>query len=131
MSGQAAEFYKAYEDYSRTLRTWLVAYGIGGPVLMLTNDRVARSLLESGHARFIAALFLAGVVLQVALAAVNKTAMWILYFADDDEELAGKWWCRAAQWLSRQLWIDLLLDLGSLTAFAIATWHAFNSLVVP
>ena len=129
MSGQAAEFHRAYEDYSRTLRTWLVAYGIGGPVLMLTNERISRSLLDSGQARLIAGLFLAGVVLQVALAAVNKAAMWICYYADDDEDLAGRWWCRSAQWLSRQFWIDLLLDLGSLAAFAIATWRAFDILI--
>ena len=128
MTTQAAEFYRAYEDYSRTLRTWLVAYGIGGPVLMLTNERVSVALFNSGHARFIGGLFLAGVALQVGLAAVNKTAMWICYFSDD-EEITDRWWCKCAYWLSSQFWIDLILDFGSLTAFAIASWYAFDVLV--
>jgi hypothetical protein len=124
------EYYQAYVDYSRTLRTWLVAYGVGGPALMLTNTRVGEALSQSGHARLVAALFLVGVVVQITLAAVNKTAMWICYFSDGDEETNEEWWCRAAAWLSTQYWIDLVCDLVSLTAFAVATWVAFNVLVV-
>src|SRR5713101_4478781 len=83
---QAEGFYKAYEEHSRTLRAWLVAYGIGGPVLMLTNDHISLTLSGSGHARTIAILFLGGVVLQVLLTAVNKTAMWICYFTLAEED---------------------------------------------
>lgn len=34
---QKLEHFNNYADYSRTLRAWLVAYGIGGPVLFVTN----------------------------------------------------------------------------------------------
>jgi hypothetical protein len=126
MTTEAEEFYKAYEDYSRTLRTWLVAYGIGGPVLMLTNDRISKVLLTSGNARIIAGFFLAGVAIQVGITAINKAAMWICYFSEEEE---NRWWCNAAHWLSSQFWIDLICDLGTLTAFAIATWYAFDVLM--
>ena len=29
--------FENYAEYAKTLRSWLVAYGIGGPVLFLTN----------------------------------------------------------------------------------------------
>ena len=49
--------FQNYSDYSRTLRAWLVAYGIGGPVLFLTNDKVATRVAESGHANKVVTYF--------------------------------------------------------------------------
>jgi hypothetical protein len=121
--------YKAYEEYSRTLRTWLVAYGIGGPVLMLTSDRISKTLIDSGHARSIATLFLVGVVLQVVMTAINKAAMWACYLAEDEDDYKETWWYAIAHWFSRNFWLDLTVDLGSLALFAIATWRAFDVLV--
>jgi uncharacterized membrane protein len=121
--------YKAYEEYSRTLRTWLVAYGIGGPVLMLTSDRISKTLIDSGHARSIATLFLVGVVLQVVMTAINKAAMWVCYLAEEEEDYQETWWYSIAHWFSRSFWLDLTFDLGSLALFAIATWRAFGVLV--
>ena len=34
-------YFRAYEEYSKLIRTWLVAYGVGAPVLLFTNDRLA------------------------------------------------------------------------------------------
>lgn len=75
-SDSRSELYAAYDGYSRALRTWLVAYGIGAPVLLMTNDALWLAVAESGDAAWIGALFLVGVALQVVLTAVNKTAMW-------------------------------------------------------
>jgi hypothetical protein len=57
----------AYDEFAKTLRTWLVAYGIGGPVLLLTNETVRQAIAKSGAARCIAGTFLLGVGLQVLL----------------------------------------------------------------
>ena len=72
----AAEFYKAYEEHSKVLRTWLVAYGVGAPVLFLTNDSLAAKLGASAESGEIGGLFLGGVAFQVFLAVLNKTVMW-------------------------------------------------------
>ncbi len=40
-------YYKVYEEYSKTLRTWFVAYGIGAPVLVLNNDELRRAVVVS------------------------------------------------------------------------------------
>jgi hypothetical protein len=74
-------FYKAYEEHSKTLRTWLVAYGIGAPVLFLTNDSLAGKLASSPQAGLIGVVFLIGTLLQVLLAALNKGVMWACYYA--------------------------------------------------
>jgi hypothetical protein len=61
-----------YTDYARMLRLWLVAYGVGAPVLFLTQPQVADRLRQSGNGQFIAIVFLLGVAAQVINAAVNK-----------------------------------------------------------
>lgn len=59
--------------------TWLVAYGIGAPVLFLTQSGVADALRKTGAARSIALTFLVGVSVQVLSALLYKTTMWQLY----------------------------------------------------
>lgn len=49
-SDSSAELYAVYEEHSKTLRTWLVAYGIGAPVLFITNDKVWKAIASSGSA---------------------------------------------------------------------------------
>lgn len=123
---QRDEFYKAYEDYARALRTWLVAYGIGFPVLMLTNKEVSEALANSGEARCIAILFVGGVACQVVLAAMNKVCMWVCYLSESDPDIQGKLLARFFYKLSSQFWIDFLLDFLSITAFVIATLRLFD-----
>lgn len=73
-------YYTAYGYHSNLLRTWLVAYGIGGPVLFINSAELYKKLVGSGQASLIAKLFLVGVFLQVSLSAINKTIMWTLYY---------------------------------------------------
>ena len=118
-------YYKVYEEYAKSLRTWLVAYGIGGPVLFLTNAGPRAELARSGASRCIALAFLVGVALQIALAALNKTLMWANYYAEITPGAGDRGFFRAVSWLSGQFWIDFLVDLGSLGLFGWATWMAF------
>ena len=126
--GASREFHAAYDGYSRTLRTWLVAYGIGAPVLLMTNDSLWRAIAESGDMTWIGALFLIGVALQVLLATLNKTAMWVLYYGEIRSDFEEGWVCSFAAWLSRQFWIDILVDLLSMGLFAAATYQVFRIL---
>jgi len=98
----------------------LVAYGIGAPVLFFTDERITKGLLSSGQARTVASYCLIGVVLQVALAMMNKHAMWACYYAEEKPALKSRTLFRFADWFSCQYWIDLSFDLGSVLLFAIA-----------
>jgi hypothetical protein len=128
MNEVASQLFEAYEEYSKTVRTWLVAYGIGAPVLFLTNEALARTLWKSGQAPRVAFFFLAGVVLQVGLAMLNKNVMWMCYYAEENDKFKAKKAVHFADWLSRQYWIDVVVDFGTLTLFASATWRAFEIL---
>jgi hypothetical protein len=122
-------FFKVYEEYSKTLRTWLVAFGVGGPVLFLTNQAIAAKLAGSGYSAWIAGLFLVGVALQVTLAMLNKHAMWACHIAASkphDEHTRFEQW---GEWISDQYWIDVIVDVLSLLVFSIAAIWAFRVLL--
>jgi len=124
----AKELFAVYEGFSKDLRTWLVAYGIGGPILFVTHEPVWRAIGQSGFARPLALLFLGGVALQVILAALNKTIMWAAYYGETEVSFQATRRFRLATWLSRQFWIDFLVDLVSILAFGWATYLAFRAI---
>lgn len=129
MSTLQDEYFDAYKEHSKTLRTWLVAYGIGAPVLFVTNATVAAKFTAAPPAVSIASFFLAGVVVQVLLAVLNKSVNWASYYAEGHTDASPKWLFAAARWVCDQFWIDLVLDLVSLVLFAIATWRSLQVLI--
>jgi hypothetical protein len=122
----SAELFKAYEGYSQTLRTWLVAYGVGGPVLLLTNEKLWTLIAKSGCARAIAIALLVGVALQVVLAALNKAVMWGSYYGEIEVTFRTERRYQVAIWLAKQFWIDFAVDLLSMVIFGWATYRVFT-----
>ena len=115
-------YYANYTGYSTTLRAWLVAYGIGGPVLFLTSDAASKRLAEAGNARSVISLFLIGVALQVAGTLINKWAAWHVYSRLNGAGLVQNCWSTFWCWVNDQTWIDFGVDLLSIAAFGTATW---------
>jgi hypothetical protein len=117
----------AYAEWSKHLRTWLVAYGIGAPILFISRKEVWDVLAASPDRRLITKLFLGGVGLQVFVATLNKWSSWGYYSAQQWPTIyGGKWWTKPAEWLVDQFWIDLLADVLTLTAFITATVLTLN-----
>ncbi|MGH8040021.1 MAG: hypothetical protein ACRES5_09290 [Pseudomonas sp.] len=114
-------FFANYSEYAKTLRAWLVAYGIGAPVLFLTNNDLSVALKMSDHSGWIVDLFLVGVALQVALAFVNKWCAWHMYVGEYDSEFQKRRSYRLWAWLNERSWIDLSVDAISLASFAVST----------
>ncbi|UPG88186.1 hypothetical protein L2Y96_12225 [Luteibacter aegosomaticola] len=115
-------YYANYAEYSKTFRAWMVAYGIGGPVVFLTNDKVAKAIGDSGHARGIVFFFLGGVILQVAGALINKWAAWYMYRGVEDEAFKSNCWYKVWAWVNNQAWLDVAIDVLALLSFACGTW---------
>lgn len=124
-----AGHYAAYEEHTKTLRTWLVAYGIGAPVLILSQDQVWKQLAMTGLLPCIASLFLIGVVLQVVLAALNKSAMWACYNVTINKDFENTRAYRLGAKVAGLYWIDLVCDLSSMILFGIATYLCFLALM--
>ena len=117
------EYFRVFEEYSKTVKGWFIAYGIGAPVLFLTQEKVSEKIIESGEAKLIVLLFLSGVVIQVFIALVNKWNNWYIYLKYDNSKeynhqgMLVTFCCK----LSRQVWIDILIDILSFCLFFFAT----------
>lgn len=57
---QKLEYFESYNEYNKILRSWFVAFGIGGPVIFLTNDALYVDFLELDKRGCIFTLFLVG-----------------------------------------------------------------------
>jgi hypothetical protein len=134
-------YFKVYEEYSKTLRTWFVAYGIGAPVLLLNNDELRKAVIATGAAKRIALYFLVGVGLQIAVTALNKAVAWIVYAELETNATAARkataagttvtvavrtWYQELADWVSEQFWIDLGADILTGAAFVYGTYRIFG-----
>jgi len=120
---------EAYSSHARNLRTWLVAYGIGAPVLFLSNESLWIAVSKAECATCIAVLFLTGVASQIFIAFVNKNAMWICYYGERTESFKSRVIYKISDWLSAQFWIDILCDIISMICFIIATYTVFVAIV--
>jgi hypothetical protein len=120
-SAEIESRYQLYADYNKIMRTWLVAYGIGGPILFATNDHLNAVLICSPHAKIIVGLFLIGVGLQVLNAFINKWAGWHVYSGEYtpayQDTKSYMFWLAINDWH----WLDFLIDLSTIILFAIAT----------
>ena len=119
-------FFQNYADYSRAVRAWLVAYGIGGPVLFMTNDKLTERVAKSGYGAEIIGMFLIGVGLQIVSAMINKWAAWHVYRGIGDDAYKKRQRYRIWYWVNDQTWIDICADLLALGALAYATWRVLN-----
>jgi len=123
---EAKAFAEAYRHHAGTLRNWFVAYGIGAPVLFLSNEKLWAKFAQTGHAKQIGALFLLGVAAQVSLALVDKYADWLCFIVLTKPETHQGRFHRAAEWWVEANWPSIALDFASLILFALATWIAFS-----
>ena len=126
MPTPAEDYLNAYGEHSRT---WLVAYGIGAPVLLMTSDAMEKAIFESGSARLIAGFFLIGVALQVLLSATNKASMWALYYGETAPSFKNSRLYKLGYAVSERYWIDFVIDVATLFIFGYATWKAFSAVL--
>ena len=125
MSTERDKLFETYAEHTRILRTWLVAYGVGGPVLILTNDTVFAEISKSVNAPCVAILFGIGVAAQVAIALINKVSIWVVYYGEEHESFRATRCYKIADGVSRQFWIDAGADVISIGTFAWATGNVF------
>ena len=122
-------FYESYAGFSKTLRGWLVAYGIGAPVLFASQTSFAKVLANAKIARPIIICFLIGVTLQIALSVVYKYCMFHLYLGEIDEKYKLYRIHRIADWFASQTWLELIIDVVTILLFSYATtWLLFAAL---
>ena len=125
MPSSAEAYFRVYEEHMRTLRAWFVAYGVGGPVLFVTQQGFANAIIRSGESKLIGVLFLLGVLFQVLIALLNKWVNWGLYYYEDDPTSTRGRVHDFCESVSGQVWVDIAADALSLLLFTLATAKVF------
>jgi len=125
------EFNQRAADTSKTLRTWLVAYGIGLPVLVLTKKEVADVVRASGDAELITFLFLSGVELQVFNLFYIKWLSWLRAELLLDEANSHKKLYQWADKLHKAFWTDVVVDGWTLFAYSWGTYLVISLYLHP
>ena len=123
----SSDSYRSYLEYNKILRTWLVAFGVGGPALFLVHKEIAERLLKIGELKSVASLFLVGVACQIAGAFMNKIGNWYVYRSVEDKNNAGHCKYRVAEWLIQQFWIDIALDVVTIICFGVGVWKMLTA----
>jgi hypothetical protein len=114
-------FYEAYSGFARSVRVWFISYGIGAPVIFLTNNEAWKVMAASGQGRSVAYLFLAGVAVQILAALLYKTAMWYLYVSELAPDTKRRRMYTFAEWLSESYFLEWIFDLTTLVVFVMGT----------
>jgi hypothetical protein len=115
-------FYEPYAYFSRTLRTWLVGYGIGAPILIISQDHLSNKILDSGIGDNITIWFLSGVCVQVIAAILYKYSMGYIYFSELNPTLENTKRFIIADWISEAFWLELLFDILAIVCFMRGTY---------
>jgi hypothetical protein len=118
-----------YQEYNKTLRAWLVTFGVGVLTLFLLHPDVLKPLKQSGQLRVVIQLYLGGCGAQILIAMLNKFAGWYGYYAAVHPNEAERRWYKFWTWLSNQFWLDMIADIASLILFGRATYIMFATLV--
>ena len=119
---EAYKSYDSYSEYTKALRTWLVAYGLGGPLLFISKPEIAKQIALDPNKATIVYLFLAGLALQVAMAFLNKWTNWASYSVALNPPKELHIYHKVIIWFANQFWIDILVDLVSSASFIWATF---------
>ena len=115
-------YYEPYADYHRNLRLWFLAYGIGMPVFLTQVPDAIAALKKASALREVMTLFLAGVIVQVFIALLYKTAMWYLYMEELGDLSGRSKRVRISTFLSEAYWLEAMFDAVTLALFGYATW---------
>ena len=121
------DYWEPYVEYSKTVRTWFISYGIGAPVLFMAQEGLAKKVSESECVQTIIFMFLFGVSLQVFVTLLNKWTNWVIYAHKASSP--DKWWVKKADRISELFWLDLLIDIVTLFVFVTATFLTFRAIL--
>jgi hypothetical protein len=113
-------YFNAYMEYNKALRNWLVGFGIGGPVLILSNVEISRRVLSCTNRSFIFWTFALGVFVQIIVASLNKYINWCEYDRLTPEKGKTSNNHEFIKKFADKIWIDVLADFISIFSFILA-----------
>jgi hypothetical protein len=119
------EFGDAFDRYETKLRTWFIAYGIGAPILLLTQSTLRDRFLQSPNRRCVGILFLIGIAFQVVESWLYKMTTWYQYRGEVKNEITKSRMYKVSKWIEDHYSVDVIFDALTFILFLIATLKVF------
>jgi len=128
-AAKGEDFFKCYADYAKALRTWFIAYGIGMPILFMSNSFALRKISLSPHANSIIWGFLMGVIIQVTEALLYKNTMRYLFKGEMIPKIKDKLRYKISHMILDFYWLEAVIDVATAFFFITATLKAISVLM--
>jgi len=119
-------FYQAYSIYAWKFRLWMIAYGVGIPLLTLNNPELRSAVKHSEYGLYWIYAALIGTALQIILTWIYKSAMWYSYDSKPSSTEQTGWLQRAVTRTSDEYWIEVTIDLVCFILFTAVTLGLLN-----
>jgi hypothetical protein len=114
-------FYEVYANFARLFRGWLVAYGVGAPVVFVSQEAVMKALKAATDGWYVVLAYLAGSILQIMLVWLYKLCMWWAYLEEMGSLARGSYRYRFVDWFTNIFWVEGVVDFITVGLFVYAT----------
>jgi hypothetical protein len=114
-------FFEAYASLAQTFRGWLVAYGVGAPVVFLAQKPAMEALKSMPDAGYVILAYLVGSLLQVALAWSYKLCMWWAYLEEMKTIRKDSLRYKFVDRFTNTFWVEGPVDFVTVGLFVYAT----------
>ena len=128
-----SDHYDIYSGFSNNVRGWLVAYGIGFLVVLLSQEHLRDTIIRSDLGGTIASLLLAGAVFQLSASLLYKWTIGKLYLGDPkrgapSERHRNSRFYKFSSKLFDALWVEIAFDVVTVVFYVVATYQTFQIL---
>lgn len=119
-------FFTPYLEHTRTLRTWFVAYGVGGPLLFATQKNLIEKLIDYGCIKVVVILMLVATLIQTVSTWLYKATTYQFYLSEIDQFYYSTWIHKCSIKISKHYyWVIPLADFLTILLLLIATVMVF------
>lgn len=126
------EWKEAYRSHSGSFRNWLVAFGVGVAVLLMSNDHVWKMMVASTRLPDITIYLLIGIAVQIFLALIDKYMSWMGFYvramASTEPHPRKR---KIADFWMRHDFPSVIADLATLVFFGLASFEIYRALLPP
>lgn len=118
------ESFEVYSEYNKILRSWLVGYGVGLPVFIVS---IQNSLaINKQYLECVLISLSIGMLSQVLSTLINKICNWLVYRSYSDRSFPEKCPYKQGIAISKMFWIDFVFDVTSIISYIIASIFTYK-----
>ena len=112
------EFFEQYWRYCSAMRNWLVAFGIGLCVVVISDRASFAASMTSCTKRIVIIGACVGLIVQIALVFLNKIIHWYMYWGIEHEGFRNTVRYCWSDKISDKFWIDIMADVITVVLYS-------------